>query len=60
LRGRVQALFGKAGRTGSPTTISERSAAYEEAVIQDLLLRFPDTEQQEELGRFAQEFIAWR
>ena len=55
---RVQALFGNSALIGSPTTIRERIAAYEEAGVQELLLRFPGAEQQDALRRFAQEFIA--
>src|SRR5258706_2981501 len=55
---RVQALFGNAALIGSPATIRERIAAYEDAGVQELLLRFPGTGQQDAIRRFAQEFIA--
>src|SRR5215470_1827995 len=43
---------------GSPETIRQRLAAYEEAGVQELLLRFVDGTNLEALRRFAQEFIA--
>jgi F420-dependent oxidoreductase-like protein len=55
---RVRALFGNAALIGSPETIRERIAAYEDAGVQELLLRFPGTGQQDAIRRFAQEFIA--
>jgi len=42
---------------GSPETIRQRVAAYEEAGVQELLLRFVDGINLEALRRFAQEFI---
>jgi F420-dependent oxidoreductase-like protein len=42
---------------GSPATIRERIAAYEDVGVQELLLRFPGTGQQDAIRRFAQEFI---
>jgi F420-dependent oxidoreductase-like protein len=55
---RVRALFGNAALIGSPATIRERIAAYEDAGVQELLLRFPGTGQRDAIRRFAQEFIA--
>jgi F420-dependent oxidoreductase-like protein len=43
---------------GSPETIRQRLVAYEEAGVQELLLRFVDGTNLEALRRFAQEFIA--
>jgi len=43
---------------GSLETIRQRLAAYEEAGVQELLLRFVDGTNLEALRRFAQEFIA--
>jgi F420-dependent oxidoreductase-like protein len=42
---------------GSPETIRQRLVAYEEAGVQELLLRFVDGTNLEALRRFAQEFI---
>ncbi|GHO87748.1 hypothetical protein KSZ_57540 [Dictyobacter formicarum] len=42
---------------GSPETIRQRLAVYEEAGVQELLLRFIDGTNLEALRRFAQEFI---
>ncbi|HTK05988.1 MAG TPA: LLM class flavin-dependent oxidoreductase [Ktedonobacteraceae bacterium] len=53
----VRALFGSAALIGSPATIRERIAAYEDAGVQELLLRFPGTGQLDAIQRFAQEFI---
>ncbi len=55
---RVRALYGNAALVGSPTTIRERIAAYEEAGVQELVLRFPDVLNVDPIRRFAQEFIA--
>ena len=43
---------------GSPETIRERLAAYEEAGVQELVLRFVDGTNLAALRRFAREFIA--
>jgi F420-dependent oxidoreductase-like protein len=43
---------------GSPETIRQRLAAYEEAGVQELVLRFADGTNLEALRRFAKEFIA--
>lgn len=43
---------------GGPATIRQRLAAYEEAGVQELVLRFIDGTNLEALCRFAQEFIA--
>ena len=43
---------------GSPETIRQRLAAYEEAGVQELVLRFVDGTNLEALRRFAKEFIA--
>jgi F420-dependent oxidoreductase-like protein len=56
-----KARLGKIVQTaliGSPETIRQRLAAYEEAGVQELLLRFVDGTNLEALRRFAQEFIA--
>ncbi|GHO64971.1 LLM class F420-dependent oxidoreductase [Ktedonobacter sp. SOSP1-52] len=53
----VQTVFGNAALIGSPATIRERIAAYEDAGVQELLLRFPGTGQQDAIRRFAEEFI---
>jgi F420-dependent oxidoreductase-like protein len=42
---------------GSLETIRKRIAAYEEAGVQELIIRFPDAVQLDSLRRFAQEFI---
>jgi alkanesulfonate monooxygenase SsuD/methylene tetrahydromethanopterin reductase-like flavin-dependent oxidoreductase (luciferase family) len=42
---------------GSPETIRQRLAAYEDAGVQELLLRFVDGTNLEALHRFAQEFF---
>jgi F420-dependent oxidoreductase-like protein len=55
---RIQAIFGNAALIGSPATIRERIAAYEDAGVQELLLRFPGAKPQDTIRRFAQEFIA--
>ena len=44
---------------GSPETIRKLLAAYEEAGVQELLLRFVDGTNLEALRRFAQEFFAF-
>jgi alkanesulfonate monooxygenase SsuD/methylene tetrahydromethanopterin reductase-like flavin-dependent oxidoreductase (luciferase family) len=43
---------------GSPETIHQRLTAYEEAGVQELVLRFVDGTNLEALRRFAREFIA--
>ena len=43
---------------GNPETIRQRLAAYEEAGVQELVLRFVDGTDLEALRRFAREFIA--
>jgi F420-dependent oxidoreductase-like protein len=56
-----QARLGNEVRTaliGSPETIRQRLAAYEDAGVQELLLRFVDGTNLEALRRFAQEFFA--
>jgi F420-dependent oxidoreductase-like protein len=55
---RIRAIFGNAALIGCPATIRERIAAYEDAGIQELLLRFSGTEPLDAIRRFAQEFIA--
>ncbi|GHO89669.1 LLM class F420-dependent oxidoreductase [Dictyobacter formicarum] len=54
----VRAVFGDAALIGSPATIRDRIAAYEDAGVQELMLRFPGLNQQDAIRRFAQEFIA--
>ena len=54
---RVRAIFGNVALIGSPATVRDRIAAYEEAGVQELLLRFSGTGQAEAIRRFAQEFI---
>jgi F420-dependent oxidoreductase-like protein len=56
-----KARLGNAMQTaliGSPETIRERLVAYEEAGVQELVLRFVDGTNLETLRRFAREFIA--
>lgn len=56
-----KARLGDAVRTaliGSPETIRQRIAAYEEAGVQELVLRFIDGTNPEALRRFAEAFIA--
>lgn len=55
---RMRAIFGHAALIGSPATIRDRIAAYEDSGVQELLLRFPGSEQQDTIRRFAQEFMA--
>jgi alkanesulfonate monooxygenase SsuD/methylene tetrahydromethanopterin reductase-like flavin-dependent oxidoreductase (luciferase family) len=43
---------------GSPDTIRQRLATYEEAGVQELLMRFVDGTNLEALRRFAKEFFA--
>jgi len=43
---------------GSPETIRKRLATYEEAGVQELLIRFIDGTNLEGIRRFAREFIA--
>ncbi len=43
---------------GSPDTIRQRLATYEEAGVQELLMRFVDGTNLEAIGRFAKEFFA--
>jgi len=54
---RVRAVFGNAALIGSPATIRKRITAYEDAGVQELLLRFSGAEQLDAIQRFAQEFI---
>ncbi len=54
----MKAVFGKTALVGSPATIRERIAAYEEAGVQELVLRFNDALNLDTIRRFAQEFIA--
>jgi alkanesulfonate monooxygenase SsuD/methylene tetrahydromethanopterin reductase-like flavin-dependent oxidoreductase (luciferase family) len=53
----LKARYGSAALIGSPATIRERIAAYEEAGVQELLLRFPEVERLDAIQRFAQEII---
>ena len=46
------------GLIGSPGTIRKVIAAFEQAGVQELILRFPNARDLDELRRFAQEFIA--
>ena len=46
------------GLIGSPGTIRNILAAFEQAGVQELTLRFPNARDLDELRRFAQEFIA--
>jgi F420-dependent oxidoreductase-like protein len=46
------------GLIGSPGTIRNLLAAFEQAGVQELILRFPNARDLDELRRFAQEFIA--
>jgi F420-dependent oxidoreductase-like protein len=46
------------GLIGSPDTIRQRLAAFEEAGVQELILGFPDITTLSSLRRFAKEFIA--
>jgi F420-dependent oxidoreductase-like protein len=55
---RVRALYGNTALVGSPATIRERIATYEEAGVQELVLRFNDALNPNTIRRFAQEFIA--
>ncbi|HKD74307.1 MAG TPA: LLM class F420-dependent oxidoreductase, partial [Ktedonobacterales bacterium] len=48
----------KTALIGSPGTIRDRLAAYEESGVQELVLRFIDGTNLEDLRRFAAEFIA--
>lgn len=43
---------------GSPETIRQRLRAYEEAGVQELIMRFLDGTNLDAVRRFAQEFIA--
>jgi F420-dependent oxidoreductase-like protein len=54
----VKALFGSAALIGSLATIRERIAAFEDAGVQELLIRVPEAGQLETVRRFAQEIIA--
>ncbi len=57
----IKARFGSAISNtliGSPETVRQRIAAYEEAGVQELLIRFPDQTNLENIKRFAREFIA--
>jgi F420-dependent oxidoreductase-like protein len=53
----ARASMSNAALIGSPATIRERIAMYEDAGVQELLLRFPGTGQLNAIRRFAQEFI---
>jgi F420-dependent oxidoreductase-like protein len=53
----VRATFGNSALIGSPATIRDRIAAYEEVGVQELLLRFPDALKLDTIRRFAQEFL---
>lgn len=46
------------GLIGSPGTIRKELAALEKAGVQELMLRFPNARDLDELRRFAHEFIA--
>ena len=46
------------GLIGSPGTIRKIIVAFEQAGVQELILRFPNARDLDELRRFAQEFIA--
>ena len=46
------------GLIGSPGTIRKILTAFEQAGVQELILRFPNARDLDELRRFAQEFIA--
>jgi alkanesulfonate monooxygenase SsuD/methylene tetrahydromethanopterin reductase-like flavin-dependent oxidoreductase (luciferase family) len=52
-----QRRFGTYALIGSPATVRQRIAAYEEAGVQELLLRFPAAQNLDALRRFADEFI---
>jgi F420-dependent oxidoreductase-like protein len=57
----LKARLGESVKTaliGSPETLRQRLAAYEEAGVQELLLRFVDGTNLEALRRFAKEFFA--
>jgi len=57
----VKARFGSAINNtliGSPETVRQRIAAYEDAGVQELIIRFPDQTNLENIRRFAKEFIA--
>ena len=57
----LKARLGESVKTaliGSPETLRQRLAAYEEAGVQELLLRFVDGTDLEALRRFAKEFFA--
>jgi alkanesulfonate monooxygenase SsuD/methylene tetrahydromethanopterin reductase-like flavin-dependent oxidoreductase (luciferase family) len=54
----VRSLFGSTALIGSPATIRARIAAFEDAGVQELALRFPRERGLAMLRRFAQEFIA--
>jgi alkanesulfonate monooxygenase SsuD/methylene tetrahydromethanopterin reductase-like flavin-dependent oxidoreductase (luciferase family) len=49
--------FGTHALIGSPATIRQHIAAYEEAGVQELLLRFPEAQNLDALRRFADAFI---
>ncbi len=56
-----KASLGKSVSTaliGSPETIRQRLVTYEEAGVQELLMRFVDGTNLEAIGRFAKEFFA--
>jgi F420-dependent oxidoreductase-like protein len=54
----LRAIFGSVALIGSPATIRARLAAFEDAGVQELALRFLDVQRLDTLQRFAQEFIA--
>lgn len=51
----ARAYMSRAGLVGSPATIRERIAAYEEVGVQEMILRFPEVLNPNTLQRFAQE-----
>jgi len=54
----LKSRFGDTALIGSPATIRERIAAFENAGVQELALRFPEVGRLDAIQRFAQEFIA--
>jgi F420-dependent oxidoreductase-like protein len=55
----VRALFGNAALIGSPATIREQIASYQDAGVQELVLRFPDVLNLDGIRRFAQEVMGY-
>jgi F420-dependent oxidoreductase-like protein len=53
----LRSLFGSTALIGSPATIRERIATFENAGVQELTLRFPEVDRLDSIRRFAQEFI---